>query len=167
MDHIGIDVHKKESQICILVEGGELIERRIGTEPRRFGEVLGGRAPAQVLLESSTESEWVARCLEALGHHVVVADPNFAPMYATRTRKVKTDRRDARALAAKQATRTIPIVFIGAGDPVTSGLVTSLGRPGGNITGLTSQVDPEIVGKCLELLKQAVPKVKRVGTINP
>ena len=71
------------------------------------------------------------------------------------------------ALAAKQATRTIPIVFIGAGDPVTSGLVTSLGRPGGNITGLTSQVDPEIVGKCLELLKQAVPKVKRVGTINP
>jgi transposase len=44
------------------------------------------------------ESEWVARCLEALGHEVVVADPNVAPMYATRTRKVKTDRRDARAL---------------------------------------------------------------------
>jgi transposase len=39
----------------------------------------------------------VARCLEALGHEVIVADPNFAPMYATRTRKVKTDRRDARA----------------------------------------------------------------------
>src|SRR5215813_9489050 len=52
----------------------------------------GDRAPDQVLLESSTESEWVARCLETLGHHVVVADPNFAPMYATRTRKVKTDR---------------------------------------------------------------------------
>ena len=99
MDHIGIDLHKRESQICILAEGGELIERRIRTEPQRFAEALGGRAPAQVLLESSTESEWVARCLEALGHHVVVADPNFAPMYASRTRKVKTDRRDARALA--------------------------------------------------------------------
>jgi transposase len=99
MDHIGIDVHKRESQICILVEGGELIERRIRTEPQRFAEALGGRAPARILLESSTESEWVARCLEALGHHLVVADPNFAPMYATRTRKVKTDRRDARALA--------------------------------------------------------------------
>jgi transposase len=49
-------------------------------------------------LEASTESEWVARCLEGLGHEVIVADPNFAPMYATRTRKVKTDRRDARAL---------------------------------------------------------------------
>src|SRR5262244_234639 len=99
MDHIGIDLHKRESQICILAEGGELIERRIRTDPHRFAELLGERAPACILLEASTESEWVARCLEALGHHVVVADPNFAPMYATRTRKVKTDRRDARALA--------------------------------------------------------------------
>jgi hypothetical protein len=56
MDHIGIDLHKRESQICLLAEGGELIERRIRTEPQRFAEALGGRAPAQVLLESSTES---------------------------------------------------------------------------------------------------------------
>jgi hypothetical protein len=60
MDHIGIDVHKKESQICILAEGGELIERRIPTQRQRFGEGLGGRPPARILLESSTESEWVA-----------------------------------------------------------------------------------------------------------
>ena len=99
MDHIGIDVHKKGSQICILAEGGELIERRIPTQPRRFAEERGERAPARILLESSTESEWVARCLEGLGHEVIVADPNFAPMDATRTRTVKTDRRDARALA--------------------------------------------------------------------
>ena len=99
MDHIGIDVHKKESQICILAEGGELIEQRIRTEPERFAAVLGERPRARIVIEASTESEWVARCLEGLGHAVVVADPNFAPMYATRTRKVKTDRRDARALA--------------------------------------------------------------------
>ena len=99
MDHIGIDVHKKESQICTLAEGGELIEQRIRTEPERFAAVLGGRPRARIVIEASTESEWVARCLEGLGHEVVVADPNFAPMYATRTRKVKTDRRDARALA--------------------------------------------------------------------
>src|SRR3989304_802090 len=49
--------------------------------------------------EASTESEWVARCLEELGHEVIVADPNYAPRYATRSRRVKTDRRDARALA--------------------------------------------------------------------
>ena len=98
MDHLGIDVHKKESQLCILAEGGELIEQRIRTEPERFAAVLGKRPRARILIEASTDSEWVARCLEGLGHEVIVADPNFAPMYATRTRKVKTDRRDARAL---------------------------------------------------------------------
>ena len=99
MDHIGIDVHKRESQIYILAEGGEVIERRIRTGPERFDAVLGTRPRARIVLEASTDSEWVARCLEALGHEVIVADPNFAPMYATRSRKVKTDRRDARALA--------------------------------------------------------------------
>ena len=68
------------------------------------------------------------------------------------------------ALAAKQATRALPIVFIGAGEPVTSGLVTSLARPGGNVTGL-SLLFPELVGKCLELLKQAVPGVSRVAVL--
>jgi putative ABC transport system substrate-binding protein len=68
------------------------------------------------------------------------------------------------ALAAKQATRTLPIVFISAADPVTSGLVTSLARPGGNVTGL-SNLAPELVGKGLELLKQAVPGVSRVAVL--
>ncbi len=68
------------------------------------------------------------------------------------------------ALAAKQATRTIPIVFPAAGDPVTSGLVTSLARPGGNVTGL-SNVHPDLVGKRLELLTQAVPRVSRVAVL--
>ncbi len=99
MDHIGMDVHKEESQLCILTEAGELIERRVRSEPQRFAVVLGERLRARILIEASTDSEWVARCLEGLGHEVIVADPNFAPMYATRTRKVKTDRRDARALA--------------------------------------------------------------------
>src|SRR5712691_13282440 len=99
MDHIGIDVHKRESQIYILAEDGEILERRIRTEGERFAAVLGDRPRARILIEASTDSEWVARCLEALGHEVIVADPNFAPMYTTRTRKVKTDRRDARALA--------------------------------------------------------------------
>jgi len=68
------------------------------------------------------------------------------------------------ALAAKQATRTLPIVFAVATDPVTSGLVTSLARPGGNVTGL-SILAPELVGKCLEHLKQAVPGVSRVAVL--
>ncbi len=67
-------------------------------------------------------------------------------------------------LAAKQATRTIPIVFAGASDPVASGLVTSLARPGGNVTGL-SLLLPELVGKTLEQLKQAIPGVNRVAVL--
>ena len=65
---------------------------------------------------------------------------------------------------AMQATTTIPIVFA-AGDPVGSGLVTSLARPGGNVTGLSS-LGPEVVGKRLELLKQAVPGVDRVAVLR-
>jgi transposase len=99
MEDVGIDVHKRESQICVLTEDGELIERRIRTEVPRFAEVLSERPHARILIEAGTESEWVARCLERLGHEVIVADPNFGPMYATRRRRQKTDRRDARGLA--------------------------------------------------------------------
>src|SRR2546427_10090219 len=67
-------------------------------------------------------------------------------------------------LAAKQATKTIPIVFIGTADPVGSGLVTSLARPGGNVTG-SSNLAPELVGKRLEQLTQAVPGVSRVAVL--
>ena len=68
---------------------------------RRGGEItrMLARPRARILIESSTDSEWVARCLEGLGHEVIVADPNFGPMDATRHRNVKTDRRDGRALA--------------------------------------------------------------------
>ncbi len=67
-------------------------------------------------------------------------------------------------LAAKRATRTIPIVFAAAADPVGSGLVASLARPGGNVTGLSVLI-PELVGKNLEQLKQAVPEVSRIAAL--
>ena len=98
MDTIGLDLHKRETQLCTLTEDGELIEQRIQTARERFTAVFGGRAPARILIEASTESEWAARHLESLGHTVVVADPGFAPMYATRSSRVKTDKRDARTL---------------------------------------------------------------------
>jgi len=71
------------------------------------------------------------------------------------------------ALAAKHATTTIPIVMVGVGDPVGSGLVASLARPGGNITGL-SNLSPELVRKQLEFLKDVRPTVSRVAVLwNP
>ena len=67
------------------------------------------------------------------------------------------------ARAVKQATTTIPIVFSPIADPIGSGLVANLARPGGNITGITFMA-PELGGKRLELLKQAVPGMTRVAT---
>jgi ABC-type uncharacterized transport system substrate-binding protein len=68
-------------------------------------------------------------------------------------------------LAAKQATTTIPIVMAVSGDPVGSGLVASLARPGGNITGLTVQDDPELGGKRLQFLREVAPRVSRVAVL--
>jgi putative tryptophan/tyrosine transport system substrate-binding protein len=71
------------------------------------------------------------------------------------------------ALAAKQATTTIPIVMVGIGDAVASGVVASLARPGGNITGSTDSV-PELMAKLLELLKEILPRTRRVAVLaNP
>ena len=71
------------------------------------------------------------------------------------------------ALAAKHATTTIPIVMAGVGDPVGSGLVASLARPGGNVTGLAA-LSPELAGKQLEFLKEGLPTVSRVAVLwNP
>ena len=67
--------------------------------------------------------------------------------------------------AAKEATNTIPIVFAQEGDPVASGLVATLARPGGNITGL-STLAPELSGKRLEILREVVPKLSRVAVLG-
>ena len=72
------------------------------------------------------------------------------------------------SLAAKQATSTIPVVMFETADPVGSNLVSNLARPGGNITGVAQLVDTDLFGKQLEMLKEIVPKLSRVGLLfNP
>jgi transposase len=105
MEYGAIDLHKRRSQIRIVGEdGGIVLERKVDTSRSDLTRVFGGRVPLRILIESSTESEWVAQHLEGLGHAVIVADPNYAAMYGARTRRVKTDKRDAAALA--EACRT-------------------------------------------------------------
>ena len=99
MEYGAIDLHKKESQVRILTETGEVIDRRIPTTRERLTALFWGRPQARIVIEASTESEWVAQHLEALGHEAIVADPNFGLMYGHRSRRVKTDRRDVAALA--------------------------------------------------------------------
>jgi putative tryptophan/tyrosine transport system substrate-binding protein len=72
----------------------------------------------------------------------------------------------ATSAAAKNATGTIPIVMMSGGDPVESGLIASLARPGGNLTGVSYSVGLETVGKGLELLKETVPKLRRVAVLS-
>jgi hypothetical protein len=69
-----IDLHKKDSQIRIVTEDGEVLDRRIATTRDRFTAVFEGRRPMRILLEASTESEWVAQHLETFGHTVIRSD---------------------------------------------------------------------------------------------
>ena len=98
MEYGAIDLHKRESQIQILTKTGELIDRRIATTRERLTHVFWGWPGMRILIEASTESEWVAQHLEEMGHEVIVADPNYGPMYGHRSRRIKTDRRDVAAL---------------------------------------------------------------------
>ena len=67
---------------------------------------------------------------------------------------------------AKEATSAVPIVMVFVNDPVTDGLVASLARPGGNVTGVTASAGPELEGKRVELLKEALPKIRRVAFLG-
>ena len=95
-----IDLHMRYSQIRIVDGDGVVLrDQRVVTSRERLTQAFEGFGPMRILLETGTESEWVAQTLEAAGHEVVVADPNYAPMYGELQRKVKTDRRDVTALA--------------------------------------------------------------------
>jgi transposase len=95
-----IDLHMRFSQIRIVDETGRVVrDRRVVTSRDRLVAAFAGVGPIRILLETGPDSEWVAQQLEAAGYAVVVADPHYAPMYGDLQRKVKTDRRDAAALA--------------------------------------------------------------------
>lgn len=99
MDYGAIDLHARYSWIRIETETGELVlERRVPTTREGLQGVFGGRSRVRVLVESSTESEWVAQILEGAHHEVIVAAPTYALMYGHRDPRIKTDRRDVRAL---------------------------------------------------------------------
>jgi transposase len=105
MEYCAIDLHLRRSQFRIVGEDGSVVrEGKIDTSRADLSRVFAERPRVRILVESSTESEWVAQHLETLGHEVIVADPNYAPMYGSRSRKVKTDGRDTAALT--EACRT-------------------------------------------------------------
>ena len=132
MERIGLDMHQRERQLAIKADDGTITDRRIVTSRERFTAVFGQRPRAKMLVEARTEREWVARHLESLGHEVIVADPNDAPMYADRSRRTKTDQRDAWTLVdARGCSR----MLVDARGCVQDGRVSSRAPVVGGATG--------------------------------
>jgi len=136
---------------------------------------LAGTTPTRPLVEAFLEEMRALGYVE--GQHLVMEYRGAAGQYerfpalAAELVRLPVDvllvPNTASALAAKHATTTIPIVMVGLDDPVGTGLVASLARPGGNITGLTA-MHPDLVGKQLEFLKDVRPTVSRVAVLrNP
>ena len=139
---------------------------------------LGGVPPAT----PTYERDWEGGFSEGLRARGLIPGQHFvieyrwtgkpweqAPFLAAELVSLKVDLIVAvgnlRTRRAKEATSTIPIVMVYGIDPVGFGLVTSLARPGGNVTGLTFTAGPELAGKQLQLLKEAVPKLSRVAVL--
>lgn len=169
------------NKIILCVLAGLMLPSVHLTEAQQQAKVpkigwLGGRSAA-----SATGLDGLRRELRALGYvegKNIVFEDRYAegkldrlPALADELVRLKIDvlltPSTITALAAKNATRTIPIVFISVGDPVAVGLVDSLARPGGNVTGFTD-ISAVLAGKRLELLKETIPKLSRVAVLwNP
>jgi putative tryptophan/tyrosine transport system substrate-binding protein len=140
----------------------------------KIGELTarpGLRRPSEEFLGALRERGYVEGKNIAFEVRSAEGNPDRFPALADELIRLKVDilvaSSTAEALAFKNATTTIPIVFYTGGDPVRVGLVDSLARPGGNITGVTL-ISTELVGKRLELLKETIPTLSRVAVLwNP
>lgn len=95
-----IDLHARYSQIRVIDADGRVVRhRRVVTTAEALCRAFADVGSLRIVVEAGTESTWVAEALEAVGHAVVVVDPNYAPMYGDLRRRVKTDDRDVAALA--------------------------------------------------------------------
>jgi putative ABC transport system substrate-binding protein len=163
--------------MCALIVGGALLvgcgaatSSTLPTKTYRIGYLSG-------LASSSTQYANVRQALRERGYtegQNLVLEARFADGNTDRLPGLAADLVALKpdvivvlginvALNLKQATSTIPIVVYATSDPVDGGLVTNLARPGGNITGAVSALGPEVASKRLQLLKDAVPTVARVG----
>jgi len=140
----------------------------------RIGLLAGGHgfgSAGDAFRQSLRELGWIDGRNIAIESRLAEASldrlPNLAGELVQRRVAVIVADSDPAARAAKQATRAIPIVVVAVGDPVREGLVSSLARPGGNITGLTS-ISEALSGKRLELISEAFPKLRRLAVLwNP
>jgi transposase len=99
MTMVGLDLGKRKSWVFMKDDQGRvLVNKKVMTTREDLTLIFAKHERCTILMEASTSSEWVARHLEAMGHTVIVADPNFQPMYAHQNKRIKSDERDAQAL---------------------------------------------------------------------
>src|SRR5215468_3668495 len=143
--------------------------RRIGVLMNVAADDPEGQTRNAALLQGLQEHGWTVGRNMRIEHRWVASDPDLYRRYAMELIELAPDivvlNGHPATVAVQQTTRTVPIVFVNASDPVGGGLVSSLARPGGNTTGFAL---PEygIAGKWLELLKQIAPGVARVAVIR-
>jgi putative ABC transport system substrate-binding protein len=162
---------------AFVVGTAALLAAPLAAEAQQVGKVYrigllftGNRGPSEHLLQAFEqalgERGWVTGQNLVIEYRSAEGKAERLPAFAAELVALKVDvivaPSTVAAVAAKQVTTTLPIVSVTI--PVTSGLVTSLARPGGNVTGLAF-FSPELVGKCLEQLKQAVPGVSRIAAL--
>jgi putative ABC transport system substrate-binding protein len=150
-----------------------LAEAQQPTKVSRIGFLDGSTASGSAVLTDAFRQElnklgWIEGKNIAIDYPFAEQKPERTPELAADLVRLKVDlivvTGRPQALAAKKATSTIPIIMANVGDPVGAGLVASLARPGGNVTGFSS-LAPELNSKRLEILKDAVPKLVRVGLL--
>ena len=147
----GAEAPKKVWRVAVLTSGMPRSDAPVRALEQRLAE-LGYVEGRNLVIDFRTAGAQIDR-LPALAAELVGGRPDIFVAVSTQG-----------GMAAKNATRTIPIVLTAVGDPVGTGIVPSLGRPGGNITGV-SLLNVEMSGKGLQLLKEAVPAASRVAVL--
>jgi putative tryptophan/tyrosine transport system substrate-binding protein len=143
--------------------------------PRRLGVLMGtppgdpgGLAQIAAFIKALAELGWVEGRNITIAYRWSGADITLAEMFANELMAFNPDILLARStpptMALRRATSTIPIVFVNVAEPISSGIVPNLVRPGGNVTGFTS-FEASIGGKWVQLLKEADPRLVRIGVI--
>ena len=167
------DMRRRE---FITLLGGAAIARPLSARAQQAGKIhkigyLSPDSPSAVItpfLDALRELGWIEGQNVTFEYRYAENRLERLPELAAELVRLNVDVIVARGtlgpLAAKRATSTIPIVMTAAGDPLGSGLVASLARPDGNVTGMSLMV-PELGGKRLELLKELLPRLSRVAVL--
>src|SRR5262245_3690716 len=163
--------------VLVLLAAPPAVEAQSTDKIYRIGYLSIGSAsttytrPIEAFRQGLRELGWVERRNLLIEYRFAEGQAERLPALADELARLKVDLIVASptpsALAAQQATRTIPIVGLSLTEPGAVGLVSSLARPGGNVTGITYGVDTEIFGKQLQLLKEVVPTVRRGEALGP